>query len=155
MDDPVGVATSSWKGLVTGPRPGRMRDRRGRGPRGPIALPGPLSPRSVPAHRTTRVAFDLLVADVVAALDHHFEIESDQVDLVVEEAPLLPPEWTDEVPLSIVVPSAGGARIVLFRMPITHRSAGREDLEDLVWSVILERLSEVWHISPDDLDPRP
>ncbi|MBC7632021.1 metallopeptidase family protein [Aeromicrobium sp.] len=155
MDRPVGADISRWEGLISGPRPGRMRDRRGRGPRGPMALPGPLSPRSVPAHRAPRAAFDRLVGDIVAALDHHFEIESDHVDLVVEEAPMLPPEWTDEVPLSILVPSVRGSRVVLFRMPITHRGAGSRDvLEDLVWSVILDRLSEVWHISPDDLDPR-
>jgi len=46
-------------------------------------------------------------------------------------------------------------RIVLFRIPIAQRSLTNHDLEDLVWSVVLERLSEVWHISPDDLDPRP
>ena len=155
MDRPTGASTSRWEGLIIGPRPGRMRDRRGRGPRGPMALPGPLSPHSVPAHRAPRAAFDLLVGDIVAALDHYFEIEPDHVHLVVEEAPMLPPEWTDEVPLSIVVPEQGGSRVVLFRMPITHRGAGGPDaLEDLLWSVILDRLSEVWHISPDDLDPR-
>ena len=118
-----------------------------------MAMPGPLSPRSVPAHRSPRVAFDQLVGDVLAALDHHFTAEPDHVDIVVEEAPLLPPEWTDEVPLSILVARPGAARIVMFRLPITHRSR-TSDLEDLVWSVVLERLAEVWHLSPDDLDPR-
>jgi predicted Zn-dependent protease with MMP-like domain len=119
-----------------------------------MALPGPLSPRSVPAHRPARAAFDLLVGDVLAALDHHFTAESDHVEIVVEEAPMLPPEWTDEVPLSIVVPGAGSTRVVLFRMPISHRCLTADDLEELVWTVILDRLAEIWHISPDDLDPR-
>lgn len=141
-------------GAVSGPRPGRMRDRRGRGPRGPIALPGPLSPRSVPVHRPARAAFDLLVGDVLASLEPHFAVEPDHVEIVVEEAPLLPPEWTDDVPLSIVAPDPEGARVVLFRIPIAQRCASSDDLEDLVWSVILDRLAEVWHMSPDDLDPR-
>ena len=139
-------------GIVSGPRTGRMRDRRGTGRRGPMAMPGPLSPRSVPAHRSSRESFDLLVASVLGALDHHFAAEPDHVDIVVEEAPLLPPEWTDEVPLSIVVSNA--KRIVLFRLPMTHRCNSRTELEDLVWAVVLERLAEVWHMSPDDLDPR-
>ena len=119
-----------------------------------MAMPGPLSPRSVPAHRSAREAFDLLVGDVLGALDHHFTAEPDHVDIVVEEAPLLPPEWTDEVPLSIIAARAGATRVVLFRLPMSNRCRTRTDLEDLVWSVVLERLGEVWHISPEDLDPR-
>lgn len=142
-------------GVVSGPRPGRMRDRRGRGPRGPMALPGPLSPRSVPAHRPARESFDLLVRDIVAALEPHFAAEPDHVEIVVEEAPLLPPEWSDDVPLSIVTGAADVQRVVVFRVPIVQRTTGREDLEDLVWTVVLDRLAEAWHLSPDDLDPRP
>jgi len=132
-----------------------MRDRRGRGSRGPMALPGPLSPRSVPAHRPPRESFHLLVADVRAALEPHFTVEPDQVEIVVAEAPLLPPEWTDDVPLSIVAVVPGGHRVLLFRVPITQRCLTRVDLEELVWSIVLDRLAEVWHMSPDDLDPRP
>jgi hypothetical protein len=146
---------SRWQGVVSGPRPGRMRDRRGRGPRGPVALPGPLSPQSVPIHRSSRESFHLLVADVVAALEPHFVIEPDHVEIVVEEAPLLPPEWTDDVPLSIVAPLDEGHRILLFRIPVAQRCTSTEDLEDLVWTIVLDRLAEVWHMSPDDLDPRP
>lgn len=119
-----------------------------------MAMPGPLSPQSVPAHRSSRESFDLLVGDVLAALDRHFTAEPAHVDIVVEEVPMLPPEWTDEVPLSIVVPRPGAMRVVMFRLPITHRCRTKSDLEDLVWSVVLERLGEVWHLSPDDLDPR-
>jgi predicted Zn-dependent protease with MMP-like domain len=142
-------------GIVTGPRPGRMRDRRGRGARGPLALPGPLSPRSVPIHRPARARFDLLVGDVLAALDHHFTAEPDHVDVVVEEVPMLPPEWSEEVPLSVVVRDPDGVRIALFRLPMTQRCPTDDDLEDLVWTTVLDRLAEVWHMSPDDLDPRP
>lgn len=121
-----------------------------------MALPGPLSPRSVPAHRTPRESFDLLVADILGALEPHFSAEPDHVEIVVEEAPLLPPGWSDDVPLSIV--AAGGPdlqRVVLFRIPITQRCGTTEELEEQVWSVVLDRLAEVWHLSPDDLDPRP
>lgn len=148
-------AASRWGGLVSGPRPGRMRDRRGRGPRGPVALPGPLSPRSIPVHRSSNESFDLLVREVLKALEPHFTVEPGEVEIRVEEAPLLPPEWTEEVPLSIASVIPGGHRIVLFRIPISHRCLTDRDLEDVVWSVVLDRLAEVWHMSPDDLDPRP
>jgi hypothetical protein len=96
----------------------------------------------------------MLVGDVLAALDHHFAAEPDHVDIVVEEAPMLPPEWTDEVPLSIVVARPRETRVVLFRLPMSQRCHTRAELEDLVWAVVLERLAEVWHMSPDDLDTR-
>ena len=166
-------------GVVSGPRPGRMRDRRGRGARGPMALPGPLSPSSVPSHRTPREQFDVLVEGVLAALEKHFAAEPDPVDVVVEEAPLLPPEWSDDVPTSSVatgsstpagVPGPGRQgvhRIVLYRLPISQRCADppgggagpwaasySRALEDAVWQVLLDRLAEVWQVSPDDIDPR-
>ncbi len=140
--------------LVVGPRPGRMRDRRGRGARGPFALPGPLSPHSVPVHRGPRARFDALVADVLAALDKHFAAEPDEVEVVVEDVPLLPPEWVDEVPLSSVTRTGDLSRIVLYRWTLTDRAADATDLSDLVWQVLLDRLAEVWQVSPDDIDPR-
>jgi hypothetical protein len=141
-------------GVVSGPRPGRMRDRRGRGARGPMALPGPLSPRSVPSHQTPREQFDALVEGVLGALEKHFAAEPDLVDVVVEEAPLLPPDWSDDVPTSTAVRGAESSRIVLYRLPISQRCTGSEELEDALWQVLLDRLAEVWELSPDDIDPR-
>lgn len=141
-------------GMVTGPRPGRMRDRRGRGARGPMALPGPLSPRSVPSHRTPRQQFDVIVEGVLGALEKHFAAEPDHVDIVVEEAPLLPPEWDDDVPTSTATRGTETSRIVLYRWPISQRCSTRDELEDAVWQVLLDRLAEIWQLSPDDLDPR-
>jgi predicted Zn-dependent protease with MMP-like domain len=141
-------------GVVSGPRPGRMRDRRGRGARGPMALPGPLSPGSVPSHRTAREQFDVLVEGVLTALAKHFAAETDPVDVVVEEAPLLPPEWSDDVPTSTGVTVDGTSRIVLYRLPISQRCSDSIQLEDALWQVLLDRLAEVWQVSPDDIDPR-
>jgi hypothetical protein len=132
-----------------------------------MALPGPLSPGSVPSHRTPREQFDVLVEGVLAALEKHFAAEPDPVDVVVEEAPLLPPEWSDDVPTSTGVTVDGRSRIVLYRLPISQRCADSPGggagpraasysrvLEDAVWQVLLDRLAEVWQISPDDIDPR-
>ena len=142
-------------GIVSGPRPGRMRDRRGRGKRGPLSLPGPLSPTSIPVHRPPREEFDLIVSDVLTSLRPHFDIETETVEVAVEEAPLLPDDWSDDVPLSTVVRGPDMTRVVLFRLPMTHRSTSDLDLLDLIWTTVLDRLGEIWQISPDDLDPRP
>lgn len=142
-------------GIVSGPRPGRMRDRRGRGKRGPLSLPGPLSPSSIPAHRPPREEFDLLVSDVITSLRSHFDAETEAVEVAVEEVPLLPEEWSGEVPLSTLVKGSDVSRVVLFRLPMTHRCVTELELLDLLWTTLLDRLGEIWQLPPDDLDPRP
>lgn len=130
-----------------------MRQRR-RERRGPLALPGPLSPSSVPVHRSPREEFDALVQRVLDPLEKHFVAEPDPVEVVVEDIPLLPPDWDEEVPVSTVSMSADGARVVLYRRPLSEGCTTRDDLEDRLWDVVLHRLAEVWQVSPDDLDPR-
>lgn len=141
-------------GVITGVRPGRMRDRRGRGTRGPMALPGPLSPDGVPAQRTPRQAFDDVVAELLRALDHHFRAEPEDVEVVVEEAPLLPSGWDEPVPLSFVTTDRVPSRVTVYRLPITSRCQSQLDLRDLAWSTVLEGLAEVWNIPAERLDPR-
>jgi predicted Zn-dependent protease with MMP-like domain len=108
----------------------------------------------VPVHRTARQEFDALVADVLAPLAKHFDAEPDRVDVVVEDVPLLPPDWSEDVPTSSLTRRDDVSLVVLYRRPLTDRSAGRADLEDQLWDVVLHRLAEVWQVSPDDLDPR-
>ena len=143
------VRMAHLDGVVTGPRPGRMRDRRGRGSR---------SPQSVPAHVNPREDFDGLVGSILNAMAKHFDAEPDRVDVVTEEAPLLPDGWTEAVPTSALIrgshTESGAARIVLYRLPLTKRCASRQEVEDITWDVILDRLAEVWEMSPDDIDPR-
>ncbi|MGA9716367.1 MAG: metallopeptidase family protein [Aeromicrobium sp.] len=146
--------TGRWNGVVTGPRTGRMRDRRGRGRRGPIALPGPLTPHGIRSQQSPREQFDAVVRAVVTALGPAFRAEPDPVEVVVEEAPRLPPEWADEVPASVVTHVDGTTRVVVFRLPIVQRCGSRRDLEEMTWAVLLEQLASVWQVNPDDLDPR-
>ena len=148
------VRMAHLEGVVTGPRAGRMRDRRGRGSRGPLALPGPLSPQSVPAHVNPREDFDGLVGAILTAMSKHFDAEPGRVDVVTEEAPLLPDGWSDAVPTSALIRGSDAARIVLYRLPLTKRCGNRQEVEDSTWEVILGRLAEVWELSPDDIDPR-
>ncbi|WP_293787919.1 metallopeptidase family protein [uncultured Aeromicrobium sp.] len=143
-------------GHVHGPRGGRSRDRRGRGLRGPLSLPGPLSPRRIRAERSRRTAFDNLVAEIMRAITARGLPGAPPVEVAVEEAPLLPEGWTDEVPASSIhLREPGpGHRLVLYRLPITTRSRSGDELEDNVWDIVLLRLSEAWELPVEDIDPR-
>src|SRR5690606_12764347 len=84
-----------------GPRRGSVRDRRGRGPRGPAFLPGPLSPAAVPAARSRRERFDRTVVSVAAELERRWGEHLGGAEFAVEETPWLPDDWsTDVVPLA-------------------------------------------------------
>lgn len=154
-------------GQVHGQRPGRARNRRGRGPRGPLSLPGPLTPRRIPADRTSQQVFDQLVTDILATIraralttirkNEDATIARGSVDLapvevLIEEAPMLPEGWVDAVPTSSINPDgAGGHRIVVYRLPIVTRASSAADLVDRLGEVLVHRLSEAWAIWPDDL----
>jgi len=94
------------------------------------------------------------VTQVVTALEPAFRAESDAVEVVVEDAPRLPAEWDDAVPSSIVTRRDEVTRLVLYRLPISQHARDDQHLEEMTWSVLLEQLAAIWHVSPDDLDPR-
>lgn len=151
------TVVSMREDAVSAPRRGRMRERRGRGKRGPQAIPGPLTPDGVPLLRSARESFDELVLSAVERLRPRFGTELEGVELAVEDAPLLPESWTeDEVPLTSVVQAPGSARtrVVLFRLPITHRADSERGLESLVLTLVVEQLALVWRRDVGDVDPR-
>ncbi|MGH3497116.1 MAG: metallopeptidase family protein [Nocardioidaceae bacterium] len=139
-------------------RRGPLRDRRGRGRRGPIALPGPLSPDGVPVQLSPRERFDDLVLSLVQRLVQAWPSELGEVVFGVEETPTLPEGWTDDVvPLGTVVrptPSES-ARIVVFRLPVQRRARGRTDTAGLVWDVLVEQVADLLGRDPEDIDPAP
>ncbi len=140
-----------------GRRGGSRRDRRGRGPRGPAVLPGPLSPRGVPATRSRRATFDELVLAVLEDLEERWHDELGLVEFAVEEAPLVPDDWTaDTIPLATLVRGGSGkpTRLVLFRRPIELRAETRADLSALVLTVVVEQVSELLGRPPEEIDPR-
>ncbi|WP_370615901.1 metallopeptidase family protein [Mumia sp. Pv 4-285] len=139
---------------LTGPRGGRRRDRRGRGFRGPVAVPGPLSPRGVPGGWDHGSQFDTAVLGALARLRPSHAAALAELDVAVEDVPVLPRRWRDDVPLGTVVPDHERARVVLFRHPIQHRAETRADLDDLVLSVLVDQLATLWRCEPEDIDPR-
>ena len=93
--------------------------------------------------------------DVVESVERRWSDELDHVELAVEEAPVLPPDWTgDTVPLASVVLRDGGVRLVVFRRPIELRAAAGSDLAALVLTVVVEQVSELLGRPPHEIDPR-
>jgi Zincin-like metallopeptidase len=145
-------------GLVSvfGVRTGRRRDRRGRGMRGPLALPGPLSPAGVALHPGRARAFDELVRLSVERLRAHLPGELDAVQFGVEETPVLPDDWTGEVPLGTHVAAGRGrsARIVVYRLPVKQRARAAADMAALVLDVLVDEVASLLGHDPDTVDPR-
>ena len=131
-----------------------MRRRRGRGARGPLVLPGPLSPNGVPMQRTRRELFDEVIAELVELLEPRFGIEPEAVEVVVEDVPLLPYGWDEPVPLGQVIRETTPIRVVAYRLPISQRADDPEMLKDIAWTAVLDGLAEVWSVPPESLDPR-
>ncbi|MGH3423972.1 MAG: metallopeptidase family protein [Nocardioidaceae bacterium] len=152
---PAGLPDTPYAGSA---RRGRMRTRRGRGKRGPLALPGPLAPGGVPVVRSPREEFDATVLASIERLRPRFADELDRVEFGVEDVPLLPQAWSGaEVPLASVVrpESSTAPRVVLFRLPVSQRARGRDELEDLVLTLVIEQLAVLWDRDADEIDPRP
>lgn len=127
----------------------RTRDRHGRGPRGPAL-------GDVPARRTAGERFDDIALLVMQELWDRFPEELGQVQLGVEEVPLLPANWSeDTVPLVSYVDARGGepARLVLLRRPLEHRAASRADLEALVLTVLVEQVADLLGLAPEQVHP--
>ena len=136
----------------------RIRDRRGRGPRGPRVLPptsaGGLRARPQPGRRER---FDTLVLGIVTDVDERWQQRLGLVEYAVEDTPLVPDDWGDEaVPLSSLIRGTGSqpSRLVLFRRPIEHRAGSREELEALVLTIVVEQVAELLGIDAEDVDPR-
>jgi predicted Zn-dependent protease with MMP-like domain len=144
----------------------RSAARRGRGIR------GSLLPNNVPGHRTRADKFDRAVLEAFARIDHRWHEKLERLDIAVDEVPKIraldpqsvewPPEVVAEgpVPLSRLVPAGidkrgetTRARIVLFRRPLERRAKHREDMEDLLYEVLVEQVATYLGIDPDVVDP--
>ncbi|WP_089250139.1 metallopeptidase family protein [Rhodococcoides kyotonense] len=144
----------------------RSAERRGRGPRGPIM------PSDLPGHRTRADKFDRAVLEAFARIDHRFHERLERLDIAVDEVPKIraidpdsidwPPEVVAEgpVPLSRLVPAGidrrgetTRARIVLFRRPLQRRAQHPEDLEDLLYEVLVEQVATYLGVDPETVDP--
>ena len=111
----------------------------------------------VPEVPTSRERFDALVMEFVRVLDARWSDRLGVVEYAVEDAPLVPDDWSEDyVPLSSLVRGGGtrATRLVLFRRPIEHRCESRRALEAMVLAVLAEQLGELLGIGADEVDPR-
>lgn len=138
-----------------GSRRGRLRDRRGRDRRSPLALPGPLTPAGVPAALTRAEEFDEAVVAVIERIRGRFPDAMARVDVGVEDHPMLPEDWEQRVPAATryAEPSGERARIVLFRRPLATRARTRAELDGLILVAVVEQLAALWDKDPDEIDP--
>ena len=94
--------------------------------------------------------------DVVTDIDARWSEHLGLVEYAVEDAPMLPDDWGDEtVPLSSLVRGKGQSptRLVLFRRPIELRCETRSDLDAMVLTVLVEQVSELLGLPPEEIDP--
>ena len=126
----------------------RRRDRRGRGIR------GPLMPKSLPAYRTRSGQFDESVAMVVRHLEASWANEIAGTEFAVEEVPVPTPN-SNEVPLGRLFPAQGAqpARVVVYRRPIMIRAIDADDLQDLIFDVVVEQVAHLIGLTPEEIDP--
>lgn len=124
--------------------------------RGPLTLPGPISPRGPRARPTRQRAFDLLVIEHSGRLRRRWPAELADVLFGTEDVPSVPPEWDGEpVPFATLLPATidRPARIVLFRRPIELRAGSRRELSALVNEVLVEHVADLLGRSADEIDP--
>jgi hypothetical protein len=124
--------------------------------RGPAFGDSPLAADGVPARRTPAERFDQVALRIMQAVVSRWTEQLGDVELAVEEVPVLPLTWgTSTVPLSSYVEPAGSRRprLVLFRRPIEHRAENLTELEALLVTVIVEQLAEVLGLPVEDVLP--
>jgi len=132
-----------------------VRDRRGRGARGPAFGATPLAPQGVPRALTRAQRFDIDALSVFASIEHRWPGQLDHIDLAVEEVPTLPPNWSgDSMPLSTLQPLPGArARLVVFRQPLVFRAPERGDLTAVLLRVLCNELAPVLGTAPANVHP--
>jgi len=140
-------------------RPGRRRDRHGRG------LRGMLAPPPVPIAHSRSDAFDSMVLHAVEHLQPRLGDRLADVEFAVEDVPEFggdQAEFNDDVlddrgiPLSRLyregVAGIKAPTVVVYRRPLESRAMHGDDLADLVHDVVVEQLARLLGTDPDEID---
>jgi predicted Zn-dependent protease with MMP-like domain len=130
----------------------RRRNRHGRGLRGELMLP------TLPGYRTRSDRFDDFVLDSAQRLHDIWGKPLDGVRFAVEEIPpgleKLVADGTPAPMGSYSPPTAEeGPVITLYRRVVEQACGSREELQDLVHDVVVERTAEMLGVPPESLDP--
>ncbi|MGH3621365.1 MAG: metallopeptidase family protein [Sciscionella sp.] len=143
-----------------------MRDRHGRGLRGPLYPPG------VPAARSRAERFDALVLEALEPIEARWHGRLTDLDVAVDDVPELGQESSlaagvdmvdddviaaRDVPLARLVPAGVDrrgaqtrARIVVYRRPLEVRAKDSADLAELVHEVLVEQVAHFLGIDPEE-----
>lgn len=133
--------------------PARRKDRRGKGPR------GPLLPHTLPGYRTRAQIFDAHLIDVLHQLPEYWRDKLEGMEFAVELVPpSRPAAWeAQQVRLGRVFPADVGLapRIVLYRRPIETRAHSERELQSLIQDVLLEQVAAALNVQVEDLETDP
>lgn len=135
------------------------RERHGRGLRGPLALPNPLTGSPVPLRGRPRRTdfFTACVSQAVGRVTADCPRALIGIDVGVEDVPGVASEWSrDRVPLAAAIgpqPPRHG-QVVLYRRPLEHRARTRKGLRILVFRTLVEQLHALTAIPMEELDPQ-
>jgi len=130
----------------------RRRNRHGRGLRGELML------QTLPGYRTRSDRFDDFVLDSAQRLHDIWGKPLDGVRFAVEEIPpgleKLVADGTP-APMGSYSPATAeeGPVITLYRRVVEQACGSREELQDLVHDVVVERTAEMLGVPPESLDP--
>lgn len=93
---------------------------------------------------------------MAAQVRRHVGRELDSVRISVEQVPMVPADWVDDVPLSAQQAGRGRrpAQIVVYRMPVASRIRGPIEAAGLVLDLLIEEAADLLGRDPDELDPR-
>ena len=130
------------------------RRRHGRGRRGPVV------PMHLPAFRNRPERFDDAVMASAQRLADKWEAKIYDIDFHIEPVPeddlLTRAEAAgDRVPLasSSSATAHRRARVTLYRLPLERLAKNQVDLVDLVHQCVVHEVSQLWMVSPSEVDP--
>ncbi|OZG50020.1 metallopeptidase family protein [Bombiscardovia coagulans] len=111
----------------------------------------------LPRSRTRAGIFDAIVAAQMKRLEAAWPQLIRPVQFAVEDTPPSDPlPWDAEpYPLSRSFPASRNipARIVLYRLPIQHKTHSRLELQIIIRDEIVQSLAELYGKHPEDIDP--
>ena len=115
-------------------------------------------PATLPAARTRTERFDDLVVATVVRIERTWSRQLAGTEFAVEDVPPSDPapwEHRRGVPMGRYFPSDGAlaARIVVYRRPVEERAHDRDDLAELIRTVVVEQVAHMLGRDPEEIDP--
>lgn len=117
-------------------------------------MQGPLAWPRVPVMVPRRQRFEEAVLDAVGAFEQRLGSSLPDLEVAVEDVPPTDPApWEGTVALGRLFPQERGAkaRMVIYRRPVESRATSPLEVAAIVQEVVIEQLSAMLGIDPEDL----